>query len=109
MIKHIHYKDSLTDSSAMISDRINEERTGYTLFIEFECDDFSPILKSVCSHLPKFKPFKLDENGISNYSVNTLKGHLVSLLANDTAINATPYKMKIHQNGSVLVYSRTKE
>lgn len=109
MIKYIHYKDSLLASSAMISDKINEESMGYTLYIEFECDDFSPILKSVSEHLPDFKPLNVNENGVTNYSANVLKGHLISLLESDHTINTLPYRMKIHRNGKVMVYSRSQE
>lgn len=106
MTKYIHYKKSMIDSSAMISDNADEMTKGYELYIEIECDRLDDVLHSIRGHFPKFKPFTMDENGICNYSANTLKGHLVSLLASDKGNNTIPYKMKIRQDGRVLVYSR---
>lgn len=109
MVKYIHYKESLLDSSAMISDNRDERSKGYSIYIEFECDDFEPVLNSIRNHLSSLKPFEMDKDGVCNYSANTLNGHLLSVLSSDREINMIPYKMKTHLNGKVLVCSRVIE
>ena len=97
MTKYIHYKNN----EILISDNVDETPIGYVLYMELDCEKSIDVIHSV---IDGFK-MTLESNVIKDEDVEVFGRYIHDELAYGNFRMLT-YKVKIHCNGYIAVYSR---